>query len=356
MSRDESAFRLRQFVFESTAIKTAVLSKSNLDNDLVDGLVGTLRRGQDNLIAERYVHELLESMDIDKKGMRLSKVHCVTGHDNVADIQNLSSLHPWTPFVGAVEAKRAVGLIVKHVDRISELSNRVRQTITEIVKATTDPAFALKHLGVFIKIKLFEPFVAVLQKDSKEVDVNVDISSIKQILDVQSADGFDLVKTLIEFCPSAARSFAEVVRINKFWLEREEMLETLDLALSFPGLISADQGATIAKTAVNSIKRVKEASQSSTARSVIRGVMVVAPDVTNNTLCNISLSTYNSSFARLACDLADIPQAEAGVQGLVRLGLLSVARLSSSSASFTESHLRMFADLGEPRYEVVFLR
>jgi hypothetical protein len=248
-----------------------------------------------------------------------------------------------------------VDVIVRHAKRIIEPTARVRQTISNLITATNDPAFALAHLGVFTKIKLLEPYVALLQhatgrKGSNQAAVKVDGESIKRILDTDSAAGYELIKTLVDISPSATKSFVDVLEADEALLEKEELLDSLRIIVALPNAGSQDQGAVIANAAVESIKRSVSIDQSAPARGILRDLATVSPDRTNSTLLDIPMSAYNASFARLARDIAGVDTAEQGVQGLVKVGLLFLTRLASSTVKLEESHLGMFADLGTSTY------
>lgn len=243
-------------------------------------------------------------------------------------------------------------MVVKHAKRVTEPTDRARQTISSLITATNDPAFALAHLSVFTKINLLEPFVALLRnasgrQGSNRVDVDVDGDSIKRILDTHSEAGSELIKTLADISPSASRSFVQLIQADKTLLEKPELFPTFQLIVALPSAISQEQGLVLAKTAIESIRRSTSIDQSASARSILRDLATVSPDQTSSMLLDLAMSAYNGSFARLARELAEVENAEEGVRGLVRVGLLWLTRLASSSAKLEDVQLAMFGDLGQ---------
>jgi hypothetical protein len=73
-SQGMQAQRLRQTVFEQSAIKKSVLPGSAVPVEVVDPLVDTLRTTEDGVSAASYVYDLVEILKGDKKGKNYDTV------------------------------------------------------------------------------------------------------------------------------------------------------------------------------------------------------------------------------------------------------------------------------------------
>ena len=319
---------------------------STVSLETLDGLVATVR-DSDQSVCEVYVHDLLESMRVDKKGKKLDQVRTCPKSRDRANQQILNFVSPWTRFFSPVQAKDAVEMIVKSAKRLTEITERVKSTISDLILRTNDTKFALDRIDTFVGIGVILPFVllvrdiSISRKDIEDISaVGVGKEEIERILALGNTDGYSLVQTLTEISPSAARSVTEVLAANESLLEQQDILPIVSCLLDLPELVKPDQFSRIVDTAIDTLCAVSSSSaQSENAQDVVRkiGKIEAAPVISR--LGELKLANFSAHLAALSSKLCKQKELSTAVRHLVHLGLQHVTRFCSSDSKLDDQNL-----------------
>lgn len=237
-------------------------------------------------------------------------------------------------------------------------TTRVRETVSRLIVATNDPAFALHHLGKFVAIGIIDPFISLLAttafKDRSfgALEVSVDTEALRQILETKKTEAYGLVRTLVQVSPAAMASFIRLVKEDRDFLQLPKLLETFAVVLEVPDALDSELHGEIAKTAVGAMSSQSFTSHMENAtRRVLRRLAGVVPDTVNQTVCGSSATTFTPAMARLAKHMAKNDNVGQSISHLVALGLRYLTRLCSSDSKLEESHFIIFSDLSESCFE-----
>jgi hypothetical protein len=272
-----------------------------------------------------------------------------------AEIKILSFVSPWTRFFDPSQAESAVEIVVKNTKRLSELSARVKETISALIVQTKDPQFALSKLDGFVGIGIIQPFVTLLRAASSERQglehlstISIEPASIKRILDAGNEDRYELVKTLAEVSPLALRTVATVISEDEEIVQRPNILPIASTVLDVPNLMSRSVADSIAQTVVSALSTGSSpAAITSAAQAVLIGVHQIDPTLVSEKIGQVQLPTFTPALGETAHALSKVKDAAGAVRHLVHLGLQHVTRFCSSDIKLDDSHLQTISDLGE---------
>ncbi|WVR03656.1 hypothetical protein IAU60_000651 [Kwoniella sp. DSM 27419] len=331
---EDYSTQLKSYVFGNDNIKAMYLGETgNGSRPALQELIARLDPGKsrDCEIADTFIIELVDALKADKKGQDAQRV--------------LSLLQPWKRFMRPEPATRALKVIVKRSDKIlAHASPEVLVTVSAIVIASKDPAYAVDHLNELMQLRTLPAVLdlakqASIERQSAEILSKLSIKKdvVRGLLTKGVEEGPELIAVLSAASSAVAKTVMTVLSKDPSRLLDPLIIPTVDVLSDLPSESPLD----IMAIAIASLTKASKQSpgvEIAAIKLVIRTVTENAAGV-NEAAKRLTLADFGSATARLLealvreNDTAVLP----AIKHLLDLGLQYGVRLASNVGEISEA-------------------